>query len=886
MIKKRFIEEYFPIKEVSTESSREKSIRHGHISAMHRWWARRPLAVSRATLFAALIGAPDNNAEMNAMKKTIAELSRWENSLNMDIIKKAQKSILEYNKTPPLMLDPFGGGGSIPLEGLRLGCKTWACDYNPIANLIIKATIEYPFLRPKNGKSMRQAEEFTLVEEVKKWSDRIFDEVKKELAQFFPNKNGEIVGYLWSRCIPCQNPRCGATVPLIKHFWLANTDKRQFILVPVVSKTKVTFKIANIKTEKIPNGFDPKNGTISRGKATCMVCNHRMDGQTVKLLFRRGEKTEQINVVISQRRNQSGKIYTVANGGDRDIFQSVKPLLLEKTKKFIEKYGVNPIPTDPTPEGKGSGAERAFSVRNYGMNEWGDLFNDRQKLVLLTFIEKILDAADKIVASDTKTGLPILTYLAIMFDLLVDKNSTLSTYGAMRENNQSTFSRQALPMVWDYSEISPFTNVGWPNMSQRVLDALEHLASIPAASTGTMKHASATSLPFDDEFFDAVVTDPPYYDNVPYSYLSDYFYVWIRTILGSRFPDLFITPLTPKSDEIVAYSHQSGGKNAGKLFFEKMLAKSFQEIHRVLKSDGIAVIVYAHKSTDGWEVLINSLLRAGLVVTAAWPVHTERKGRLRSKKSAALFSSIYMVCRKIEKNSIGFYPDVRRDLKKYLNKRLDELWRENISGADFFISSIGSAIEVYGKYTKVIDSKDNVVPVIRLLDDTRTIVTDYAIDKVIRGEFAAELSKMTRFYILWRWSYGESKVPFDEAHKLAQSVGIDLAEEWNSGFIQKDTEYIRVVGPDERNSEGLAESRDLIDILHHALTLWKGPKAGAADQFLTSKGYKDSEVLRRVAQAISESLSDARSSREKDWIDGMFTGRLGDSADPAQAKLL
>ena len=824
MIERRFIEEYFPIKEVGAESSREKSIRYGHISAMHRWWARRPLAVSRATLYAALIAAPANDDEMNARKKEITELSRWENSLNGDIIKKAQKNIAKYNKSTPKILDPFGGGGSIPLEALRLGCETWACDYNPVANLIIKATIEYPFIRPNNGEHMRKVEGFSLAGEVKKWSELILEEAKKELADFFPSKNSkEVVGYLWSRCIPCQNPRCSATVPLIKHFWLANTDKRKFTLVPVVSGTKITFKIVDIKTEKIPDDFDPKNGTISRGKATCLVCGHRMDGPTVKSLFKRGKNTEQINIVISQRKRQSGKIYEIANGNDHDIFQKAKYRLMEKTKEFIEKYGINPIPTDPTPEGKGSGAERAFSVRNYGMNIWGDLFNDRQKLVLVTFADKILEVADKIVSTDLKAGLPILTYIAIMFDLLVDKNSTLSTYGAMRENNQSTFSRQALPMVWDYSEINPFTNIGWPNMEQRVLDALEHLTSITTAGSGTMKHASATSLPFTNEFFDAVVTDPPYYDNVPYSHLSDYFYVWLRTILGTRFANLFTTPLTPKSDEIVAYSHGSGGKNAGKLFFEEMLAKSFQEIHRVLKPDGIVVIVYAHKSTDGWEVLINSLLRAGLVVTAAWPVHTERKGRLRSKKSAALFSSIYMVCRKTERKSVGFYSDVRRDLRKYLDERLDQLWRENISGADFFISSIGSAIEMYGKYKKVIDSKDNVVSVLRLLNDTRTIVTDYAIDKVIRGEFAAELSKMTRFYILWRWSYGEAKVPFDEAHKLAQSVGIDLEEEWNSGFILKETEYIRVIGPDERDSRDLDESRDLIDILHHALRLWKGP---------------------------------------------------------------
>lgn len=886
MIERRFIEEHFPIKEVSAESSREKSIRHGHISTMHLWWARRPLAASRATLYAALIGAPSTEAEINAGKKDIAVLSQWENSLNQALIKKAQKTIWKYNEAIPRVLDPFGGGGSIPLEAMRLGCETYTSDYNPVANLIIKATIEYPFLRHTMDQ-MRQIDRSELAEDVKKWSQWVLKEVKQELVSFFPNEgDNEVVGYLWSRCIPCQNPRCGATVPLLKHFWLANTDKRQFMLVPIIRNKKVLFKIINTKEENKPHKFNPKNGTISRGKATCLVCNHRMDGHMVKSLFKQRKNTEQINVVILKNKRFSGKIYRIANSDNREIFNQAKDALIIKTQQFVEKYNVNPIPMEPTPEGKGSGAERAFSVKNYGMDKWSDLFNERQKLVLLTFAEKILDAADKITASDPNNQLAILTYLAIIFDRLVDKDSTLCTYSTKGEKIEHVFGRQALPMVWDYAEVNPFTSVGWPNMEQWVLRALDHLTSIVTAGTGTTKHASATQLPFDDEFFDAVATDPPYYDNVPYSYLSDYFYVWLRSILGARFPSLFTTPLTPKSDEIVVYSNKPGGKNAGKLFFKEMLAKSFEEIRRVLKPDGIAIIVYAHKSTDGWEALIDSLLHAGLVVTAAWPVHTEMKGRLRSKKSAALLSSIYMVCRKIERDAVGFYPDVRRDLRKYLDKKLDQLWREGISGADFFISSIGSAIEVYGKYDKVLDSKDNVVLVSRLLDDTRTAVTDYAIDKVIHGEFAAELSKMTRFYILWRWAHGEARVPFDEAHKLAQSIGINLENEWNSGFIVKDKEYIRVVGPDERGPHKLEESRELIDILHHALWLWRGPKSGESHRFLASKGYKDSEVLKRVAQAISETLSDDRNSTEKEWIDGMFTGKFGDSADPAQAKLL
>lgn len=768
------------------------------------------------------------------------------------------------------------------MEALRLGCKTYATDYNPVANMIVKSTIEYPF-RQTGYKQFESHANRPLADDVKKWSRWVLQEAKKDLADFFPAKaQNEVVGYLWSRCIPCQNPRCGAVIPMIRQFWLANTPKKKIVMVPAVKGKKVSFTIAGSGQNHIPQDFDPTKGTTLGGKATCLVCQHRMDGNRVKALFAQGKNTERMNVVIAKTHGRPGKTYVIPTKHDLDVFQRASDALKKKRNLFQQKYGVDMLPSEPTPEGKGSGAERAFSVRLYGMNTWGDLFNDRQKLVLLTFMDKILQAANMMNKENNMRALP---YLAIIFDRLVDKNATLCTYSVTRENIEHVFGRQALPIVWDYAEVNPFTSVGWQNMEQWVLRVLDHLAILDA-EPAIVRHASATALPFSDQFFDAVFTDPPYYDNVPYSHLSDFFYVWMKRIVGTEFPDLFSTPLTPKGDEIVAYSNGPGGREAGKAFFEKMLARSFSEIHRVLKPDGIAVIVYAHKSTDGWETLIKSLLGSGLVVTAAWPIHTEMKARLRSKKSAALLSSIYMVCRKQQKEPVGFYRDVKRDLKRYLDKKLNQLWDEDISGADFFIASIGSAIEVYGRYDRVMDDKDMDVPVLRLLEDTRTIVTNYAIDRVIRGEFADKISKMTRFYILWRWAHGEARAPFDEALKLAQSVGISLTQEWGRGFIKKDADHVRVVGPDERMPDDLEESEELIDVLHRALILWRGQRLEAVDKFLAEKGHKDSEVMRRVAQAVSESLADAKDSKEKDWIDGMFTGISGTSSDePSQTKL-
>ncbi|MGC8979248.1 hypothetical protein [Caldisericum sp.] len=383
--------------------------------------------------------------------------------------------------------------------------------------------------------------------------------------------------------------------------------------------------------------------------------------------------------------------------------------------------------------------------------------------------------------------------------------------------------------------------------------------------------SSATSLPYPDNYFDAVFTDPPYYDNVPYSYLSDFFYVWLKRSIGDLYPELFSTPLTPKSKEIVAYSNQEGGFEAGKKYFEDMLKKSFQEIYRVLKPEGIATIVYTHKSTSGWETLINSLLDSGLVPIASWPIDTEMKSRLRAQESAALASSIYIVCRKMKREGTGWFNNVKDEIKKHIYQKLERLWQEGVSGADFFIAGIGSAIEIFGKYEKVMDYEGNIIRADKLLEYVREIVTDYAVRQILHNGIAGELSPLTRFYILWRWTYGEAKVEFDDARKLAQSTGIDLAKEWNKGFIKKDKELIRVLGPHERDLAGLENSNELIDVLHYVLLLWKDGKREEMKKFLSDSGFGNKDVFYRVAQAVSETLP--IDSKEKKLLDGFLSGK-------------
>ncbi|MDY6865121.1 MAG: DUF1156 domain-containing protein [Halobacteriota archaeon] len=882
---KRFIEESFPVKEVSEESAKEKNIRHGHISTLHIWWARRPLASSRATAYAALISTPVDIDEWNKKRQFIIDFSKWENALDPGLIERAREDILKANDgKPPKVLDPFGGGGAIPLEALRLGCETYSNDLNPVAVLIQKCTLEYP---QKYGKPEDAREDWgglassqtknPLLEDVKRWGNQVLEEAKREIGKFYPEEaDGSIpVGYIWARTIPCQNPACGAEIPLMRQYWLAKKDKKKVALFPYEEDGKARFKIVGDGYEMVPEGFDPKNGTVSRAIATCPVCGSTVEANTTRKLFQEGKAGQRMVAVVLHHPKKKGKTYRIATERDLDIFEEAEKYLEEKRQKLMGAWGMDPVPDEPTPEGKGRGAERAFSVRNYALDTWGDLFNSRQKLALITFVEKVRASHKRMIKEgyDEEYAKAVVSYLAVLLDKIASSSNTLARWQPNGEKIADVFSRQALPMIWDFPEVNMLTGASrsYNELLKDIFAIIEYesINKDPA----TVTQSSATSLPYEDNFFDAVFTDPPYYDNVPYSYLSDFFYVWLKRTVGDVYPELFSTPLTPKSNEIVAYTNGRSWDEA-KEFFEENLKKSFQEIHRVLKPDGIAIIVYAHKSTSGWETLINSLLDSNLVITSSWPIHTEMKARLRAKDSAALASSIYIVARKMKRQPTGFYNDVKEELKKHLDKKLHRLWEEGIGGADFFIAAIGSAIEIFGKYEKVMDYEGNIVRADRLLEEVRKIATDYAVREILHNGFAGEITDLTRFYILYRWNYGAVKVQFDETHKLAQSCGIDLANEWNrQGFIKKEKEFIRVLGPQERRLDEIKNPQELIDILHSALLLWEKNKRDEMLNLLQESGFGKSDGFYRVAQAISETFPNDSKEKEKKLLDGFLAGR-------------
>jgi SAM-dependent methyltransferase len=429
-----------------------------------------------------------------------------------------------------------------------------------------------------------------------------------------------------------------------------------------------------------------------------------------------------------------------------------------------------------------------------------------------------------------------------------------------------------------------------------------------------VRQGSATELPYPDDFFDAVLTDPPYYDNVPYADLSDFFYVWLKRTVGDLYPDLFATPLTPKAQEMVADASKAGGMEEARRRFEEMLTQSFREIRRVLRPDGIAVIVFAHKTTAAWETVIGALIAAGLYPTASWPIHTEMQARLRAQESAALASSIYMVCRKRParpdgRPSVGEYAAVQREIEARVREKLAQFWEEGIRGADFFMSAIGPAVEAFGRYDRVEKLSGEEVTVPELMEHVRRVVGEFALERILTpsppplaappplsrpagegrglGGGVRAVDPLTRFYLLWRWTYNHARVPFDDARKLAAIVGVELTEHWGpGGLVEKQKEYVHVRAPHERVRDprfvSRTDFRTMVDALHQAAALWAENRIAELEEHLAAT-YGENEAFWQVVQAISDVLPEG--DRERQMLQGLLYGRHHYTRGPAQLRM-
>ena len=842
---KRIIEIKFPVDKVRGSGAQK-------IAGIHKWFARRPLGPSRGTAYAALSNPLQNDESKDLHRQEfIVELCKWENAMKSLWIDEARRDILDaYDGQQPKVLDPFGGGGSIPLEAQRLGCETHSCDLNPVAVLIQKCTLEYP---QKYGER--------LYDDVKKWGEQIIAQVTEELEQFYPKEPDGSHRYatIWARTLPCQNLSCNTVIPLVRSFWLANNRKNKIALFPTNEDGQISFRIVGNGYEPIPEGFDPAKGTVVRANVTCPVCKNTIPARDTRRLFHEEVVKERMLAVVTRHPNVAGKRYRLSTDADMEVFASAQILLSEKRQSLHEQWGMDPVPDEETPVETGSVAP--VMVRLYNLNTYGALFNPQQQLSLITFTEKIREAHTEMLAQgyDVDYACAVTTYLGMWLNRIAENLSNLCGWFDGSESVIRILGMQALSIAWDYGDSNPLHVA--TNKLQIILRPLKHLSEMRAKPV-VVKQASATSLPYPDNHFDAVLTDPPYYNNIGYAYLSEFFYVWLKRSVQKLHPELFQTNMTPKSEEIVAYWHLDGRVKATERF-ESGLSEAFAEVHRVLKPNGITVIVYSHKSKEGWETLINALLDSGLVITGAWPIETEQKNKFGEHRKALLATSIYMVARKTEREAFGLYQEVRANVEEHLKKRYASLWESGLSAANLFIATIGSALQIFGKYEEVIDDNDNTIRAAQMLQDIRQIVATCAMEQAIPNATA-----LTRFYLYWREAHEDKRATFDAANNLASiSAGLNLTEELGrGGAVQREGTFVRVLGPHEREFTDIPTSDELVDILHHALWFWRKGKHEAMIQHLARGQVGLNEPIYTLAQAVSLTLP--LESQERRWLDG------------------
>ena len=912
---RRLIEETLPIQAISREAAREKSIRQGHIAGLHIWWARRPLVACRGALLGCLLADPGNPKAREQLEELVTKACTWEASSDPKLMAELRRRLLSDNRgRSPRVLDCFAGGGAIPLEAVRLGCETTALDLNPVANLVEICTLRYPQVYGQEGAAAGVQEGLgqarvvpnLLAHDVERWGRWVEEAARDSLAEFYPSDSdeSEAVAFLWARTVTCPNPKCRAEIPLIRQLWLANADKKKVAL-----RIRCNSKNRDIRFEVVSGkniDFDPTQGTMKRGTVKCPIagCDGALSSSQLRELGRRGEMdmTGVITAVVLSP-DGVGKVYRTATGRDRDTFEAAVVRLRQLEKKSRSTYPL--VPDESLPPVGSLG----FRVNNYGLTKWGDLFNPRQALAISTFAGKVRDAHAQMLkeGSDPEYAKAVATYLALAVDRLADFCSNLCVFNNVGGRGVvHVFGRQALPMVWDYAETNPFNHLG-ANWRNAIVAGREAIEAASLHGTCTVDSGSATSLPYRDGQFDLVLTDPPYYDSVPYSDLSDFFYVWLKRTLGDLYPELLSTPLTPKAAEIIQNDVSSSKVAKDRDFFERQMARAFSEMNRVLAPGGVAGVVFAHKTTTAWETLVGALLDAGFVVSASWPLHTERPGRLRAHSSAALSSSTWLVCHKRDPSTpAGTWKAVQGELNKRIGDKMDFLLKHGVKGADAMLSAIGPALEVYSRHPYVEKVTGEKVSVPEFLDKVREVTSQQALTNVMESRVMGRVDPPTAFYVLWKWSYEGSNtepstgaaeeeeaddqdeeasstgnagvsIPADDAFKLAQAVGAEFdVLTSRTGILEKRGETVCLLGPGDREDQhGLGEpsvdgrAPPLIDILHRSLLLWQEGKKRALEDYLESAGVKSNEGYWGVVGGLSRILP--MESKEKQLLDGFWT---------------
>ena len=816
-VRKKLIEVDLPLAEINAESAREKSIRHGHPSTLHLWWARRPLAACRAVIFASMVDDPSaceeefpteeaQRAERERLHGIIRELVKWESTDERKtdvqvLLREARYEIArsvarargetaptseadvgENNYSPLQILadralpiyDPFSGGGSIPLEAQRLGLKAVGTDLNPVAVLITKALIELPpkfHNRPpinpdadpmgittkksKSKKTRGWRGATGLADDIRYYGRWMRERAHERVGHFYPKvrlmDGGEatVIAWLWARTIPCPNPTCGAAMPLMRTFQVSKKKGNEHWIRPVVEGADISFVVQD-HSDGVPTG-----GTVNRNGATCIACNAGVRLDSVREQARAGLMGEVMTAIV-------------AEGNRKRLFASPTELHIRAAQKAKPKW---------RPVGNLPKQALGFRVQAYGLTHWHQLFTERQLTALTTFSDLLKEVGELVMrdGADEEYANAICTYLALAVGKNADYCSSFATWGISRETLRNIFSIQAIPMVWDFAESNPFSNStgNWLAHVEWVSKAVERL---PAPVNAGQAHQADASTIIYAEAGPVIVTDPPYYDNIGYADLSDFFYVWLRPLLRDIYPDLFAGILVPKAEEMIATPFRFENSRER---FEDLLNKTLRLIQKRCSPEFPSSIFYAYKQQEmerggktstGWDTMLSALVNAGFQIIGTWPMRTELGNRSVSLGTNALASSVVLVCRPRDKAApMATRRQFLDALERDLPADLDHLTREgHIAPVDLAQAAIGPGMKIYSQYRSVETIDGEPVPVREALTEINRVIAEY--HQREQGNLDAE----SRFCMDWLRQNGYGEGEYGDAEVLAQAKNVSI----------------------------------------------------------------------------------------------------------------
>jgi putative DNA methylase len=843
--KKKLIEVAIPLEAINAASAREKSIRHGHPSTLHLWWARRPLAACRAVLFAQLVDDPSSHpdkfpteeaveAERKRLFEIIEDLVKWENSTNEEVLTRARNEIMRScdGKLPPIY-DPFSGGGSIPLEAQRLGLPAYGSDLNPVAVMIGKAMIEIPPKfkdmppihpgEPEAGHGGYKNAQ-GLAEDVKYYGEWMRKKAFERIGHLYPKVtlpkeqgSGEatVIAWIWARTVPSPDPAfADVQVPIASSFLLSTKAGNVAWIEPVVDRaTKtITYTIRHGGTKeelaKAKEGTKAGRGANFR----CLLSDTAITSDHVTSSGKNGIMGQSLMAIVSSGKN--GRVYIAPLDAHVKLAMSSKP-----SWKPEQKQAKNP---------------RWFSPPAYGMETFGDLFSDRQLTALNTFSDMVHLARTQIEADALVRGLPsdnvplrdggrgakayaeaVSVYSAFAITKMADRGSTICTWDSSRSSLRNTFGRQAIPMTWDFAEGNPFSGStgSWKPCVEWTWKTIEAFAP---SNVGSIRQYDAQTVDYPAEA--AVSSDPPYYDNIGYADLSDFFFCWMRPVIGPVYPDVFALLATPKAEELVATPYRHGGKDAAEKFFLDGMSRAIENMAKQSSGHFPTTIYYAFKqseikdegiSSTGWATFLQAVVEAGYAVVGTWPLRTEMANRMIASGTNALANSVVLVCRKKEISAETITrAEFLRTLKRELPPAITELQAANVSPADMPQSAIGPGMGVFSRYAAVLEADDTPMSVKTALQLINAQLDEFLND--LHGDLDSE----TRFAATWFEQHGAGKGEYGAADNLARARGISVESVKHAGIIESSAGKVRILKRDELDPDWDPASDD-------HLTVWE-----------------------------------------------------------------